>query len=173
MIILFEGPDGTGKTTLAKNLANRLIDNKETCLFIHCTNNSQDKNVTVEEGYERLLKDLNYWRSLGYNVIIDRAWVSNIVYSSVFEPDATHISNKLSEELFKAVDKAIICLPADKARYMKQFENLAKNREEAYTENMDKVYDLFNDFAKKHIRYDMFKHLTNRPETIKLEDIND
>lgn len=173
MIVLFEGPDGTGKTTLAKNLANRLIDDKQTCLFIHCTNTSQDKKVTVEEGYERLLKDLEYWKSLSYNVIVDRAWVSNIIYSTVYEPDAKHVSDELAERLFNAVDKAVICLPADKSAYMKNFEKLANSRDEAYTENMDKIYDLFNVFAEKYTRYDMFKHITDHPEKIQLEDIDD
>lgn len=173
MIILLEGPDGTGKTTLARNLVNNVINAKRSCMFIHCTNTSQDKTVSVEEGYERLLKDLNYWRSLDYDVVIDRAWVSNVVYSEVYEPGKEHISDELQEKLFKAVDKAIICLPKDKARYMKQFEDLAKSRDEAYTENMDQIYDKFNSVAMKHYRYDMFEHFVDDPTKLDAREIDD
>lgn len=173
MIYLLEGPDGTGKTTIARNLVNASMNAKRSCMFIHCTNTSQDKSVTVDEGYERLLKDLNYWRSLDYDVVIDRAWVSNIVYTEVYEPGKAHISDEVAEKLFKAVDKAIICLPKNKGKYMMHFNNLANSRDEAYLDNMDKIYDKFNEFAEKYCRYDMFDHFTNKPEQIKIEDIDD
>lgn len=171
MIYLLEGPDGTGKTTLARLLVNKSIEAKRSCMFFHCTNTSAKK--TAEVGYSEFLEDLKNWRELDYDVVIDRGWVSNIVYTTVYEPGKEHVSEELSEKLFAAVDKAIICLPKNKGKYMMHFNKLASSREEAYLENMDKIYDMFNDYANKYCRYDVFDHFTNKPETIKIEDIDD
>ena len=171
MIYLLEGPDGTGKTTLARNLVNKSISEKHTCLFFHCTNTSAKK--TAEVGYSEFLEDLKNWRALDYDVVIDRAWVSNIVYTTVYEPEKEHVSEELAEKLFAAVDKAIICLPKNKSKYLMNFEKLAKSRDEAYTSDMDKIYDMFNAFAEKYCRYDMFEHITDHPELLDAGVVND
>ena len=169
MIILFEGPDGTGKTTIARNRVNKLIDDKKTCLFFHCTSTSGGKSA--DEDYSKFLEELKHFKERGFDVVIDRAWVSNIVYTEVYEPGKAHISEKLAEELFKIVDHTIICLPEDKEKYMQHFTKLSEARHEDYVENMDKIYDKFNEFAKRFTRYDMFKNITDKPESLQLEDI--
>lgn len=171
MIYLLEGPDGTGKTTLARNLVNKAISEKRTCLFFHCTNKSEKKSA--EEDYTDFLKSLQEWKKFNYDVVIDRGWVSNIVYTSVYEPNKAHVSEDLANKLFNEVDKVIICLPKNKNKYLLHFNILAKQRQEDYVENMNKIYDLFNDFANKFYRYDMFDHITDHPENINVGEIDD
>lgn len=171
MIYLIEGPDGTGKTTLARNIVNKSITNKKTCLFFHCTNKSEIKSA--EEDYTEILADLKKWKKLDYDVVLDRAWVSNIVYTTIYEPNKEHVSEELAEKLAKVVDKIIICLPKNKNKYLMHFDKLSKERKEDYTDNVSKVYDLFDNFANKYTRYDMFNHITDKPEEINVNSIND
>lgn len=173
MIYLLEGPDGTGKSTLAKLLIDFSFRAKKSCMYYHCTSTSQSTSLSVEKAYKIFLKDLKKWRAFDYDVVIDRAWVSNIVYTQVYDPGKKHVSDKLSKKLFDAVDKAIICLPKNKEEYLKRFYELAQQRDEAYVDRMDKIYDKFNAFAESYIRYDMTKHLTDDVTTIKIEEIND
>lgn len=172
MIYYLEGPDGTGKTTLARNLVNKSINEKRTCFFFHCTNKSAKR--TPDEDYSEFLQNLKNWKAADYDVVIDRAFISNIVYSSIYEPGKSHISESLAEELFKIIDLVVICLPKDKAEYLRSFEELAKTREEDYIENMDKVYDMFDEYANRFHRYDMFQHFTDYPDKLLFEAmIND
>lgn len=171
MIYLIEGPDGVGKTTLARNIVNKAITDRKTCLFFHCTNKSERKSA--EEDYTEVLANLKKWNKLGYDVVLDRAWISNIVYTTIYEPDKEHVSEELAEKLAKVVDKIIICLPKNKNKYLMHFDKLSKERKEDYTDNVSKVYDLFNSFANKYTRYDMFNHITDKPEEIDINSIND
>lgn len=171
MIYLLEGPDGTGKTTLARNLVNKSITKKRTCLFFHCTNKSVLK--TIDEDYQEFLENLKHWKSIDYDVVIDRAWISNIIYTTIYEPEKDKVSDTLAEELAKAVDKIIICLPRNKNKYLMHFDTLAKQREEDYIAKADKIYDMYSVFADKYIRYDMFNHITDNPESIDVDFVND
>lgn len=162
MIILLEGPDGVGKTSLGQAFANSFIANKHTCFYFHCTNKSARKSA--EEDYTQLLQDLTNWKNLGYDIIIDRAWISNIVYTSVYEPEKAHVSNELVRKLFEIVDKVVICLPENKKDYLANFNKLAKMRKEDYIESVDKVYELFNTFAKIYTRYDILKDHKNKTD---------
>lgn len=171
MIYLIEGPDGVGKTTLARNLVNKAITDRKTCLFFHCTNKSERKSA--EEDYTEILNNLKEWKKLGYDVVLDRAWISNIVYTTVYEPNKKHVSEELANKLAAAVDKIIICLPKNKNKYLMHFEKLSKERKEDYTKHLDMIYDLFSGFADKYTRYDLFNHITDHPEDIDINSIND
>lgn len=171
MIYLLEGPDGTGKTTLARNLVNKSITERKTCLFFHCTNKSERKSA--EEDYTEILKDLKNWKKLDYDVVLDRAWISNIIYTTVYEPNKEHVSEDLANNLAEVVDKIIVCLPKNKNKYLMHFDNLSKIRKEDYVKNIDKIYDLFNEYANRYTRYDMFNHITDHPENINIYNIND
>ena len=160
MIILLEGPDGVGKTSLGQAFVNDCIQNKRTCFYFHCTNKSEKKSA--DEDYSLFLENLKSWKSLDYDVIIDRAWISNIVYTSVYEPTKKHISSDLAKKLFDIVDEVIICLPENKSDYIQHFKSLSSQREEAYIDDMDKIYELFNTFAKVYTRYDILENNKNK-----------
>ena len=130
-IILVEGPDCTGKTTLCNQLINR-----HSFYYKHLT-----RPVDVESLYIQLIKELKKAKKTGMNIVIDRAYISNIVYANVFQ-DAGVLSNKLRLKINKLVDMIIICLPSNKLEYLKKFNGLKESRKELYND-MEKVYDEF------------------------------
>ena len=81
MPIIIEGPDGAGKSTLAKSLADRLDMN-----ILKMTANG---GQSVPEYLQKLACD---------GVIIDRCWVSEQIYSDLFGREP-RIDNDDAEEL--------------------------------------------------------------------------
>ena len=138
-ILVLEGPDGTGKTTLAKKLAE-----KYDVEYIHCTWSEEiDQDIpgyftSVIDKAEKLSKDKL--------VIIDRLWLSEHVYAKTFRDANKWKSFIVGNECMLRLDKlgAIyqMCLPFDKERYLEKFETLKQDREEMY-DSMSEVYDYF------------------------------
>ena len=81
-VLVFDGPDGSGKTTLAKNIAQGLN------LPYH-KNPYEHGEWKHPERYKLMLRytDLyffTYLKNSGSNVVLDRAWTTEWVYSQVF-----------------------------------------------------------------------------------------
>lgn len=89
MIIIIEGPDGAGKTTLANK-----IQKQTGYMLLH---RSQPK--TEEEKAKMMDEYLSVLRS-GKNCIMDRCWYSEMVYGPVMR-DAAYISYPQMYELEK------------------------------------------------------------------------
>lgn len=71
MVIIIEGPDGSGKTTLANQLAKQ---NK--CPIIHkCQPKSAEKKRMIQEYVDTIKSNKN--------VIFDRCWYSEMVYGPI------------------------------------------------------------------------------------------
>lgn len=80
MIIIIEGPDGSGKTTLAKQLS-RQTGYK----VIHRTRpKSEEEKAVMMDEYLRVIRSRD-------NMIFDRSWYSEMVYGPVMR-DASVIS---------------------------------------------------------------------------------
>lgn len=149
MKILLEGPDGTGKSTLANTLKERFGYE-----YIHLSKDDFDKGCDTDffEKFYELIKCED-------NIIVDRAIFSNIIYGEVFNNGC--ISKTLADLIFSEFDWAIICLPHNKEKYLENFNMLKNEREEMFS-NMTEVYDRFLELylALQHkynvVRYDMF-----------------
>lgn len=147
-VYFLEGPDGSGKTTLANKLADiHGVD------VIHCTYYKDD--VKMNEQFHEVLDNINL-KSKG--CVVDRYILSNLVYGIVFH-NCEFVSqwkiylDGLCRNWIK--DKEIvICLPADKKRYLEHFKKMTEEREEMYcsVEDMSKIYDLYEVF------YEMLSH---------------
>lgn len=141
MILLIEGPDGTGKTTLSQ-----VFQDKYGFDYIHL-----GPQADIEETYKNLIETL---KNTYKDVVIDRAILSNDVYSEVY--GGQKLSEKKYTEMIHYIDRVIVCLPHDKARYLKEFDKLKGEREELYKCDMERVYNLFS-LYKGVTRYDRFE----------------
>lgn len=93
MIIIIEGPDGSGKTSLANTLSKQLG-----YPILHRTRpeTEEEKREMLEE-YVRIIRG-------NKNMILDRCWYSEIVYGSIMR-DSSYISFYDMYDLEKLVAK--------------------------------------------------------------------
>jgi hypothetical protein len=139
-VIILEGPDGTGKTTLA----NHLVD-KYGAYYMHATW-SPDLETRIES---YLLHMLNVAQSIGNNqlVVIDRNWLSELVYTDVFRKDVGREEwhMQMHQTFITLIGGVVIyCLPEDAGKYGKHFSDLKESRDEMYdTIGMANVYYAF------------------------------
>lgn len=152
MILLIEGPDGTGKSTLIRKLLERL------------NNARQFTGVPSDWPMQK-----EYWDSFMYNVndeqtiaIIDRCFISELVYRSIKNDKPCNISASEALELLnKSYVKIIYCHTDNAYEFAKlRGEDYVKTSEEANEiENMYKyLMLLFKKFnVAKIIEFDWQK----------------
>lgn len=157
--IIIEGPDGTGKTTLAQALVNE-------------HNNLRYEHLTYMEDPSDM-----YWQFIEArnkltdgNVILDRYIISNKVYSYVCDNIPVYDQDMFYEELQAKLTLKktllIFCLPEDKEKYLAEFNKLCKERDELVTSEhkMSKIFDAYTSYfdeLKRNypgmvMRYDRF-----------------
>jgi thymidylate kinase len=124
MIIILEGPDGSGKSTLAEKL------HKQTGYqVLHRTQpkTDEDKKRMMDE-YVQVLK-------AGKNIIMDRAWYSELVYGPVMrDTSVIDFTQMYALERLAAKNGAIIvhCTAPEATlwkRCLSRGEDYIKNRE--------------------------------------------
>lgn len=142
-IIIIEGPDGSGKTTLAKRLA---FDYNGTIL--HQTYRFKNKiHLYYLAIFKKALKLAD--KKL---VILDRFHISEEIYAKVFRngtkwPWLIKIINNIIEELKIPV---ILCVPLNLSQGLKWFNKAKKERIEQYN-NINNVIKEYLLYAKKNI----------------------
>lgn len=157
--IVLEGPDGSGKTTLAEKLC-RALDLQ----YMHLT--------YLEDSEAMYAQFVEADKALQHGgVLLDRYIMSNYVYSAASDvPVVKHASKFL--QTMQALIRSnrvyhILCMPVDRRAYLREFERLSKARDEMYksVSYMDSVYDeyIFNQAMlssacgpENCLRYDRF-----------------
>lgn len=173
-ILLLEGADGTGKTTLAKLLSSELN-------IPYFKRNNEDFKTSSEESYfvnnnKEFLNSLRFdqtyitqfLKQTGYSVIIDRAWPSEYVYSQVFSrPTDLTLLTEL-DDLYARLNAKIII-----TRCSKPFrqDKLVNNE---YFKQITHAYDLFVEWTKcETITLDMNILDVNEATDIVISSFND
>lgn len=165
--IILEGPDCTGKSTLAKKLSQiysipiyhlTYYENKEKHL---------NQFLDASNKIKSYLKDF-HGRVKNGGLILDRYIFSEYVYNKVYRENTPLIqgyyemSDDLKHYLKNNFIEIIFTLPKDKERWLNFYKEQETKRCEMYTsEKMDKVYDiylsLYNNLNYSSItRYDLF-----------------
>lgn len=108
MFILFEGPDGSGKTTLAKRVSESLN------LPYHKNPYEHDEWKNPDR-YKLMLRYtdlyfLTYLKNSGSNVCLDRAWTTEWVYSQVFKRGFDEVFLRQLDDLTKQIKDSIIII---------------------------------------------------------------
>lgn len=141
-VFILEGPDGSGKTTLAKELSKAY--NIE---YKHLTYYEDEKDMSIQ--FYDTIRRINTERN---GIVIDRFILSNIIYGIVFHnckfvDGWKMFLDALCRDWLKGKE-IVICLPADKEAYLDHFKKMTEEREEMYcsVEDMSKIYDLYEVF---------------------------
>lgn len=128
-IIILEGPDGTGKTTLGQHIADRYNGT-----YIHCTYNEEiGKDVF---GYHTNVVAKAIADSQKGIVCIDRLWLSEMVYGEVFRGGSKWPwqGRMLQRVLNKHCAATLFCMPHEypEAVLTDRFERLKAERNEMF-----------------------------------------
>lgn len=135
MPIIIEGPDGAGKSTLAKSLADRLDMN-----ILKMTANG---GQSVPEYLQKLACD---------GVIIDRCWVSEQVYSDLFGREP-RIDNDDAEALTKLCGLAripIIVLLPPLHVVISRLNARGDEYADVVCPNITEIYKRYREWAEAH-----------------------
>ena len=135
MIIIIEGPDGSGKTTLAEKFS------KQTGYPIE--HRSKPKN---EEEKALMMGEYLHIAKSSRNIILDRCWYSEMVYGKVMR-DKSHIDFVQMYELERALDShgaIIIYCTGPKAALWKR----ATSRGEDYITSRDDFNAICEEYDK-------------------------
>lgn len=168
MIIMLEGPDGSGKTTLIENITDILdnIDSVTDYALNHgCETHPNLGKDRISE--KNLYNYLNCWIKTDSVLLIDRGAISDIVYR-VFDDYKPVTSLNKFIKFLKKNEKHILTIycRTDKAE-----ENMLKRGDDnpialAKHKEITKVYDLVMDQIKDSLKYNYIKYDYSKKSSI-------
>lgn len=137
MIVILEGPDGTGKTTLAKYLVKAFRGT-----YLHA---GFKKSWNIFTYHQALLESA--WVTIqktGRPVILDRHWLSEAVYAEAFRGGSPWpLAGRIFERVIGRLGGIYVyCLPENRDEYLDNFNRIKNNRPEMF-DDVTRVYDLY------------------------------
>jgi len=155
MFLLFEGPDGCGKTTLAKRVCAELN------LPYH-KNPYEHSEWKHPERYKLMLRYtdlyfLTYMKNSGSNVCLDRAWTTEWVYSQVFNRGTDFDFCRQLDDLLASIQNSAIIITT------RSNKPNSKDELEGVDENWLKIRDKYEEltaWTKNRVIYINTEHNT-------------
>lgn len=109
-LFIIEGPDCTGKTTLAKNLCYTTKG-----FYFHCTA-SKTLFPALPDYHTNILHNVTWNVIMGNTIVLDRFWPSEVVYGGMFRPDSGYQDTAhVLDETVKELNGRYIFCTSDKA----------------------------------------------------------
>lgn len=138
-LIVLDGPDGAGKTTLAKQLVKAFGG-----CYYHLTYRFKDNmflyhTAALHHALSKSAKQL---------VVIDRLWPSESIYADVYRGGSSwpHMGRMMDRVIRKHAGIYVICQARTSYLHMTRFAALAEKRVEMYEPNqqMEDIWSLYN-----------------------------
>lgn len=178
-VFILDGPDGTGKSTLASKLSE--IYNIP---IYHLTYyKDREKFQKQFETATNMIKEFILGERDGF--ILDRYILSEFAYQKAYRPDTPLIDG--AEEMLELLEhraatgeiEVIVCLPNSRSEWFGFFDSLTNSREEMYSG--PKMLDVYEEYLKlwkkmrynKHVyRYDLFENMrgTNKNKVLTINE---
>lgn len=135
-LVTIDGPDGSGKTTLAKRMV-ELFGGE----YIHLTwSESLEENMD-----EYRWGALQYANALAQDrlVVLERPWLSNIIYGNVYRGRPHNAVNNWRYKAEAAQKFGILAVPSNFPDWLARYDNLTKQRPELYSdESIEKMVEV-------------------------------
>lgn len=139
-LTIFEGPDGAGKTTTAKQFAS-----DTNAVYVHFP-----QLPRVDTGLARMYVESMLPALLGYqDVVFDRSWLSELPYGQVFREGQDRLGNstvRMLERLAMRCDTMVIlCLP----EFSTVVQNYRSRKHLEMLDSVEQLVDVFNIYSHK------------------------
>lgn len=145
-IILLEGADGTGKTTLAKAIEARCKNS----VYLHngLYPNMWNSHLECVKEAVKLSRE--------HVVIIDRLWISEQIYGTVFRGGpAYNLGARCLDRVLQRFNcLTVVCARNNMPKHLKHFEELKETREEKF-QQMEEVAVRYLDLARGNMAVGM------------------
>jgi adenylate kinase family enzyme len=142
MIIVLEGPDGAGKTTLARE-----IQRQCGATYIHMTYRHKNKMPVYHTA--ALLHALSKVEKTGTPCILDRWWLTEMIYAKVYRggPKWPEYGRMLDRMLIRFGGVYVLCVPGNEVAYRVQFKSLVESGRELY-HDVDKMCEVRDEYQR-------------------------
>lgn len=168
-IIVLEGPDGSGKTSLAK-----FLQEKFDAEYIHLTW-SESLEKRMDEYQFTAIAEAKY-KSKEKLVIIDRHWVSELIYADVYRGGTNwpNLASECYQELEDLNALYVFCLPYKPETiklYFEEFEKLKSERDEMY-DSMKSCFNAYSTFVFGGITPGRYRFNVHKPCNLFMKNRN-
>jgi len=142
MIIILEGPDGAGKTTLAETLRQKLQGNK----LVHIVKHGPYKDLEPEHLCKIYFRGMTPALTHDDIVIMDRSWLSEPIYGSVYRDGANRMDKPRQRMLERAaLSRGVVvinCLP----EYEVCLKTFTGRMEDEYLDNAKQLQQVYQEY---------------------------
>lgn len=149
-LYVIEGPDCSGKTTLAKFLARHVSQSHE-CAYFHCEGKSA-LFPAMNEVMDMVLNNAEWcFHGLGMSYVIDRHWPSEYVYGSITRPEmAKNFRHEhFKERIQRLGGMYVYCRGGEDALVKRHHEQ----RDEAHPYDDDLFRKIINKYEEWYFKY--------------------